>query len=293
MNKNNLVPGAIKGIQIVDLEKKINNKSTSKNSAIKLNKPKNLNNFNNSSNNDSSSLFFPKENYSNKNVPISSKAKPQHISTSSNQNNNNNKNVKIKGSTFSKNNNKNFLKIKSNSKNNNLLKPVNTKQKEIIIYKEKKIVKKQLSFSKNKKPNTQGSIIRNINNSNYSQKQGKTSMKLKSEENEKNYQFFNDYNDDNFFNDDSYINNNIKKKLYYNQNKRKLKIVFKRILSMNTDMDQTSFIKSSMPTSNLELNSSLESINIHQKKKERKIRSRRKNLKKSIKKSVTNKLYKL
>ena len=288
MNKNNLVPGTIKGIQIVDLEKKIHNKSTSKNSAIKLNKSKNLNNFNNSINNDSSSLICPKENYSNKNASISSKTKPQHISISSNQNNNNNKNVKIKGNTLSKNNNKNFVKIKSNPKNNNLPKPTNTKQKEIIIYKEKKIVKKQLSFSKNKKPNTQGSILRNINNSNYSQKQEKSSIKLKSEENEKHCQFFNDNNDDNFFNDDSYINNNIKKKIYNNKNKRKIKVVFKRILSMNTDMDQTSFIKSSIPTSNLELNSSLDSINFHQKKRERKIRSRRKNLKKSIKKSVTN-----
>ena len=103
---------------------------------------------------------------------------------------------------------------------------------------------------------------------------------MKSEENEKHCRFFNDNNDDNFFNDDSYINNNIKKKIYNNKNKRKIKVVFKRILSMNTDMDQTSFIKSSIPTSNLELNSSLDSINFHQKKRERKIRSRRKKIKK-------------
>ena len=53
-NKNTLVPGTIKGIQIVDLEKKINNKSSSKYCSIKFTKQKNYNNFNNSTNNDSS-----------------------------------------------------------------------------------------------------------------------------------------------------------------------------------------------------------------------------------------------
>ena len=38
MNKSNLVSGTIKGIQIVDLEKKIHNKNLSKYYAIKFNK---------------------------------------------------------------------------------------------------------------------------------------------------------------------------------------------------------------------------------------------------------------
>ena len=140
MNRNNLVPGTIKGIQIVDLEKKFHNKSLSKHYAIKLKKPKNSSYFNNSINNDSS-LITPKENISNKNTSISSKTKPQnHSSISSNQNNN--KNLKIKGQIITKNNKRNLLKVKSNPKNNNnnnnLPKPSNQSQKEIIVYKEKK-----------------------------------------------------------------------------------------------------------------------------------------------------------
>ena len=274
MNRNNLVPGTIKGIQIVDLEKKINNK---KQNAMKLNKSKNTNN---SINNDSS-LTTPKDNLSNKNALINLKPKQQpHISISSNQNNN--RNAKIKGNIITKNNNRNILKIKSNP-NNNLPKPSNNRQKDIVTSKEKekRTVIKLLSYSKNKKPITQGSIIRNINNPNKLQN---PVIEMKSEENEKN-SFFNDNFDENYYKEDSFMKRNFhNNNLYGNQQRRKLKIIFKRILSMNADDDQISFIKSSIPTSNLELNSSLESINFHEKKRKGKMKKN----KKLIKKSVTN-----
>ena len=102
-NKNNLVPGTIKGIQIVDLEKKIHNKSSSKHYSIKLNKSKNSNYSNNSINNDFS-MFSPKDNMSSKNVTIYSKTK---------QLKNNNKSIRIKGQIMIKNHKGNIIKIKS------------------------------------------------------------------------------------------------------------------------------------------------------------------------------------
>ena len=287
MNRNNLVPGTIKGIQIVDLEKKFHNKSLSKHYAIKLKKPKNSSYFNNSINNDSS-LITPKENISNKNTSISSKTKPQnHSSISSNQNNN--KNLKIKGQIITKNNKRNLLKVKSNPKNNNnnnnnLPKPSNQSQKEIIVYKEKKIGKKTLSNSKNKKPNTQSSIIRN-NNSNQSKKEKNVIRKLKSEPNIKKCCFYNDFYRKNIENGNNIINHN-KNNINEREQKSKIKNFFKRILTVNTDMEQISFIKSSLPTSNFELNSSQDSINYNEKKFD--IKNKTKNIKRSIHKSMTN-----
>ena len=277
MNKNNLVPGTIKGIQIVDLEKKINNK---KQSVIKQNKTKNANN---SINNDSS-LNSPKENISNKNVLINSKTKHHsHISISSNHNNN--RNEKNKRNIITKNNNnRNFLKIKSNPKNN-LPKPTNNRQKERVTSKEKdkKTVIKLLSYSKKRKTNNQGRIIRNIHNS----KNLPNSVIEKSEENEKN-NFLNDNYNEKITKENSFLKNKIKNNLFLNQQKVKLKIIFKRILSMNGDDEHISFIKSSIPTSNLELNSSLGSINIHDKNRKLKLNNNKKYL---MKKSVTNRAY--
>ena len=273
MNKYNLVPGTIKGIQIVDLEKKAYNKTSSKNYSIKFNKPKNNNYCINSNNNDSS-LITPKENISNKNTSISSKPKAQpHITISSNHNNN--KTIKVKGNLITKYNKKNILKIKSNQKNNNniLPKPVNQKQKEILIYKEKKNSKKLLSTSKNKKSNTQGSIIRNINNSNQLKKVHNPIKKMKSEPNSKRCFFINEKYENNLFNED--------KNLYENEQKRKIKKVFKRILSMNTDIDQISFLKTSIPTYNNEINSSF-----NEEKKD--YNNKSKIIKKPIRKSKTN-----
>ena len=105
-NKNNLVPGTIKGIQIVDLEKKIHNKSSSKHYSIKLNKSKNSNYSNNSINNEFS-MFSPKDNMSSKNASINSKTKQLK------NHNNNNKSIRIKGQIMTKNHKGNIIKIKS------------------------------------------------------------------------------------------------------------------------------------------------------------------------------------
>ena len=105
-NKNNLVPGTIKGIQIVELEKKIYNKSSSKHYSIKLNKSKNSNYSNNSINNEFS-MFSPKDNISTKNASINSKTKQLK------NNNNNNKSIRIKGQIMTKNHKGNIIKIKS------------------------------------------------------------------------------------------------------------------------------------------------------------------------------------
>ena len=105
-NKNNLVPGTIKGIQIVELEKKTYNKSSSKHYSIKLNKSKNSNYSNNSINNEFS-MFSPKDNISTKNASINSKTKQLK------NNNNNNKSIRIKGQIMTKNHKGNIIKIKS------------------------------------------------------------------------------------------------------------------------------------------------------------------------------------
>ena len=56
---------------------------------------------------------------------------------------------------------------------------------------------------------------------------------MKSEENEKN-SFFNDNFDENYYKEDSFMKRNFhNNNLYGNQQRRKLKIIFKRILSMN------------------------------------------------------------
>ena len=81
---------------------------------------------------------------------------------------------------------------------------------------------------------------------------------MKSEENEKN-SYFKDNFYENSLKEDSFINNNFKNNFY--QQKKKLKIIFKRILSMNADDEQISFIKTSVPSTNIDLNSSVESIN--------------------------------
>ena len=279
MNKTNLVSGTIKGIQIVDLGFKQNNiKTSSKKYIIKLKKNKNSS-INNSINNDS--LISIKENISNKNTSISSKTKHQTTSISSNQktrkikgnNNNNQKNINI---------NKNFIKIKLNQKNNNinnnnkiLPKPI---QKQKYIYNnEPKVIKKLLSHSKSKKPNTQGNIIRNtfnnkindsninnnFNNSDHSNKnlnlKISTSKKeffiikkkiTKSEPNTKR-QIFSESND--------FFIPKINRDLLTKEQKRKIKIVFKKILTLNSDVDSASFIGSSRH--NLEINSSVDSIN--------------------------------
>ena len=277
MNKNNLVSGTIKGIQIVDLEKKINNKNSSKCYAVKFNKSKHLNNFNNSINNDSS-LVSPKDNISNKNTSISSKPRPQpKITISSNQNNH--KKIKIKGNIIAKNNKRNILEIKSNQKNNNnFQKPIEQKHKEFVVFKEKKERKKISSYSKNKQINTQGSLVRNINNSNPTKKTQNKIKKLKSEPMKKC----------NYINDNCKENiNNEYKNLQENIQKRKLKLAFKRILAMNTEMEQISSFKSIL-TSNFEINTSLDNININCYKEKKGIYNKDKDAIKIIKKSKTN-----
>ena len=278
MNKSNLVSGTIKGIQIVDLEKKIHNKNSSKYYAIKFNKTKHLNNFNNSINNDSS-LISPKDNISNKNTSISSKPKPQpKISISSNQNNT--KNIKIKRNIMTKDNKRNLIKIKSNQKNNNknMEKPIEQKQKELLVYKEKRDEKKVLSYSKNKKINTQISLIRKIDNSNPKKKAQNPIKKLKSEPLKKCCFICDNYGEN--------INNEYKI-LYEKEQKRKLKLVFKRILAKNNDMEQISSLKS-IHTSNFEINSSLDNINCYKDKKDIFYSDKDKNGIKLIKKSKTN-----
>ena len=279
MNKNNLVPGTIKGIQIVDLEKKLHHKnSSSKNTSLKSNIQRN-NLFNTLINNDST-LILPKDNTSNKNIPINSKTKTQpHIIISSN--NNNNKNVKSKGNINSKKNNRNIIKIKSQQKNNILPKPVNQKQKEILIYKEKGSNKLLINNSKKRKSNTQGSIIRNNSNSNQFKKVYNI-KKMKSEPNSKRFLILNEKYENHLYNEEN--------NPYMNEQKRKIKKVFRRILSMNTDMEQISFVNSFIPTYNFGINPSLDNINSHEEKKEYNNKSI--NNKKIIKKSKTNhKIY--
>ena len=252
-NKNTLVPGTIKGIQIVDLEKKINNKSSSKYCSIKFTKQKNYNNFNNSTNNDSS-LISPKNNLSNKNVTIMSKIKPQpHISISSNQNNN--KNIKIKGNIISKNNKSNFLKIKSNPKNNkinNFPKPINAKQKEILINTDKQGGKKLLNYSHSRKPSAQGILNKNNNSSKQLKKEKNSIKKMKSEPNSKKCLILGENSEINL--------NKEYRNIYENEQKRKIRLVFKKILTMNTDIEQISFLKNSIPTSNYDINTSFNNI---------------------------------
>ena len=281
MNKTSLVSGTIKGIQIVDLGlKQINTKNSAKKYMIKLKKNKNSST-NNSINNDS--LISIKENISNKNTSISSKTKQQTTSISSSQ-----KNRKIKGNNINNNNqinkNKNFVKIKLNQKNNNskvLPRPI---QKQKYIYNnEPKVIKKLLSHSKGKKPNTQGNIIRNtfnnkirdnninnhLNNSDNSNNlnlnistskreffAGKKKV-TKSEPNTKRQMFPE--------NTDFYIPKKARDILTKEQ-KRKIKIVFKKILTLNSDVDSGSFIRSSRH--NLEINSSVDSINYRKINKE-------------------------
>ena len=253
-NKNTLVPGTIKGIQIVDLEKKIYNKSSSKQYSIRFNKQKNYNNFNNSINNDSS-LFSPKDNLTNKNIAIISKIKQQpHITISSNQNNG--KNIKIKGNIIVKTNKRNILKIKSNPKNNkinNFPKPAKPKQKEILIYRDKQVAKKLLSYSQSRRPSMQGTISKNNNNnSNHVKKEKNSIKKMKSEPNSKKCFLLSE-------NNENYLNKEYRN-FYDNEQKRKIRLVFKKILTMNTDIEQISFIKSSITTTNYDINTSFNNI---------------------------------
>ena len=180
MNKTSLISGTIKGIQIVDLGlNQTNIKNTSKKYMIKLKKNKNSS-INNSVNNDS--LISIKENISNKNTSISSKNKQQTSTISSSQKSRKMKSNNDNNLYLNKNINKNFIKIKLNQKGNNnvLPRPIMHKHKNVysnIINNniEPKVIKKLLSHSKTKKPNTQGNIIRNtfnnkiqkINNNNF------------------------------------------------------------------------------------------------------------------------------
>ena len=302
MNKTSLVSGTIKGIQIVDLGLKQNNtKNSSKKYMIKLKKNKNSST-NNSITNDS--IISIKENISNKNTSISSKTKQQTTSISSNQKN---RKIKYNNNQINKNTNKNFIKIKLNPKGNNsniLPRPMIQKQKYIYNNNEPKIIKKLLSHSKTKKQNTQGNIIRNTfnnkiidnninNNLNNSENSNSnininTSKKdffvnkknIKSEPNTKR-QVFTENGD--FF---------VPKKARYmltKEQKRKIKIVFKKILTMNSDIDSASFIRSSRH--NLEINSSVDSINYRKLNKENlgnKNFGNNNNDKKTIKKMRTN-----
>ena len=275
--KNNLVSGTIKGIQIVDLEKKINNNSKSnKYYSIKFNKTKNLNNFNNAINNDLS-FISPKDSISNKNPTNSSKIRPRpHITISSNHNDN--KNAKIKNNIITKNNKRNLLKIKSNTKkSNNFPKPIEQRQKEIVIFKEKKEGKKLLENSKNKKIEINNNINNNIYNS-IPKKLNNPIKKLKSEPNMKKL----NYSRDNSGGNMNYKNKN----LYEKDQKRQLKLVFRRILSMNTEADHISYIKTSIPTINCEIGTTIDINNCYDEKKERK--NKDKNSIKYIKKSKTN-----
>ena len=287
MNKTSLVSGTIKGIQIVDLSLKQNNqKNSSKKYVIKLKKNKNSSN-NNSITNDS--LISIKENISNKNTSISSKPKQQTTSISSNQKPRkikNQNNISNNSNQINKNMNKNFIKIKLNQKNNNLLPRPVQKQKYIFNNhnNETKVIKKLLSHSKGKKPNTQGNIIRNtfnnkiqdenINiNSNLNVSGNSNSNlninintskldfflskeKIKSEPNTKR-QIFPE-------NSDFFIPKIKNREILTKEQKRKIKIVFKKILTMNSDVD--SFIRSSRH--NLEINSSVDSINYRKINKE-------------------------
>ena len=288
MNKTSLVSGTIKGIQIVDLSLKQNNqKNSSKKYVIKLKKNKNSSN-NNSITNDS--LISIKENISNKNTSISSKPKQQTTSISSNQKprkiKNQNNISNNNSNQINKNMNKNFIKIKLNQKNNNLLPRPVQKQKYIFNNhnNETKVIKKLLSHSKGKKPNTQGNIIRNtfnnkiqdenINiNSNLNVSGNSNSNlninintskldfflskeKIKSEPNTKR-QIFPE-------NSDFFIPKIKNREILTKEQKRKIKIVFKKILTMNSDVD--SFIRSSRH--NLEINSSVDSINYRKINKE-------------------------
>ena len=276
MNKTSLISGTIKGIQIVDLGLKQNNtKNSSKKYMIKLKKNKNSST-NNSINNDS--LISFKENISNKNTSISSKPKQQTTSISSSQKN---RKIKCTNNQLNKNSNKNFIKIKLNQKNNNNnnnILPRPTQKQKNIYNKEPKVIKKLLSHSKSKKPNTQGNIIRNtfnnkiqndnininINNNLINSDNSNSNLninisnskkeffinikKMKSEPNTKR-QIFTD-------NGDFFLPKN-NRFILTKEQKRKIKIVFKKILTLNSDVD--SFIRSSRH--NLEINSSVDSIN--------------------------------
>ena len=299
MNKTNLVSGTIKGIQIVDLGLKQSSlKNSSKKCMIKLKKNKNSST-NNSITNDS--IISIKENISNKNTSISSKTKQQTSSISSNQKirkvkDNNN----IYNKQINKNTNKNFIRIKISQKNNNnknenininninnnkiLSKPIIQKQK-YLYNNEPRMIKKILSHSKNKKPNTQRNIIRNtfnnkINNDNIDinnnlnisgNSNSNINMnisaskkdffinkeKIKSEPNTKR-QIFSDNND--------FFIPRKNREILTKEQKRKIKLVFKKILTMSSDLDAASFIRSSRH--NLEINSSVDSINYRKINKE-------------------------
>ena len=305
MNKTSLISGTIKGIQIVDLGlNQTNIKNSSKKCMLKLKKAKNSSN--NSVNNDS--LISFKENISNKNTSISSKTKQQTTTISSSQ-----KNRKLKNN-YENNKNKNFIKIKLNQKNNNniLPRPIMQKQKNNlcnninninnIINHEPKVIKKLLSHSKTKKPNTQGNIIRNtfnnkiqemknINNNFDNSENSNNNLninistskkdffiykkKIKSEPNTKREIF--EENGDFFMpKKNSY--------LLTKEQKRKIKIVFKKILTLNSDVDSASFIRSSRH--NLEINSSVDSINYRKINKDN--LGKNNNKKKLIKKMKTN-----
>ena len=305
MNKTSLISGTIKGIQIVDLGlNQTNIKNSSKKYMLKLKKAKNSSN--NSVNNDS--LISFKENISNKNTSISSKTKQQTTTISSSQ-----KNRKLKNN-YENNKSKNFIKIKLNQKNNNniLPRPIMQKQKNNlcnninninnIINHEPKVIKKLLSHSKTKKPNTQGNIIRNtfnnkiqemknINNNFDNSENSNNNLninistskkdffiykkKIKSEPNTKREIF--EENGDFFMpKKNSY--------LLTKEQKRKIKIVFKKILTLNSDVDSASFIRSSRH--NLEINSSVDSINYRKINKDN--LGKNNNKKKLIKKMKTN-----
>ena len=287
MNKTTLISGTIKGIQIVDLSIKQPNKNASKKYIIKLKKNKNSS-INNSINNDS--LISIKENISNKNTSISSKTK-QTSSISSNQ-----KIRKIKNNPSNKNTNKNFIKIKLNQKNNlnnnnnnNINLPRPNPKKNILIYnhKEPKINSKLLSHSKSKtiKANTQDKKIRNTFNNKISENSNSNlnlnitnskrdfnmnNKKMKSEPNTKRKNFEE--------NDDFYLP--IKSKDIIKDLRKKIKYVFKKILTKNSIVDAGSFVRSS--GHNLEINSSVDSINY------RKINKDIKKENKIIKKMRTN-----
>ncbi len=287
MNKTSLVSGTIKGIQIVDLGlNQTGIKNSSKKYMIKLKKNKNSS-INNSINNDS--LISIKENISNKNTSISSKTK-QTSSISSNQ-----KIRKIKNNPSNKNTNKNFIKIKLNQKNNlnnnnnNINLPRPNPKKNILIYnhKEPKINSKLLSHSKSKtiKANTQDKKIRNTFNNKISENSNSNLnlnitnskrdfnmnyKKMKSEPNTKRKNFEE--------NDDFYLP--IKSKDIIKDLRKKIKYVFKKILTKNSIVDAGSFVRSS--GHNLEINSSVDSINY------RKINKDIKKENKIIKKMRTN-----
>ena len=309
MNKTSLISGTIKGIQIVDLGlNQTGIKNSSKKYMIKLKKNKNSST-NNSVNNDS--LISFKENISNKNTSISSKNKQQTTTISSSQ-----KSRKIKSNNENsqlylnnKNINKNFIKIKLNNQkiNNNILpRPLIQKHKNVysnIIHNnnnEPKVIKKLLSHSKSKKPNTQGNIIRNtfnnkikkINNNNFDNSENSNNnlninistskkdfffykKKIKTEPNTKR-EIFAENNDFYVPKKNSYI--------LTKEQKRKIKIVFKKILTLNSEVESASFIRSSRH--NLEINSSVDSINYRKINKEN--LGKNNNKKQLIKKMKTN-----